>query len=112
MGFMFRMESVASPKTCEDAAWELVAISNRLNTGVISNVGGSEMMALPNETTKIVYDRWRYLRDSATAADDRRQTIQKLKHAFNQLRPTASGSSARTEVDDYLRALIPGWDET
>jgi hypothetical protein len=48
VGFLIRLESVASPQTPQEAIGELVTIAQRLDVGVISDVNGVDAFAFPS----------------------------------------------------------------
>ena len=48
MGFLARLESVASPETPQEAIRELVSIAQRLGVGVVCDVNGIDAFAFPS----------------------------------------------------------------
>lgn len=59
MGFLIRLESVASPQTPEDAVRELATMAARLGVGVIAFVNAAEAFAFPGEDPDEVVRRWK-----------------------------------------------------
>lgn len=58
MGFCFRLESVASPDTPQQAIRELCGISRRLGIGVICEVNGIEAFAFPHTEPEQAISLW------------------------------------------------------
>lgn len=74
MGFLLRFESVASPRTPEQAVAELVEIGRRLGVGVISSINGRDAFAFPGMELEEVIRLWK--RDALLTASGHRRKRQ------------------------------------
>ena len=70
MGFLLRLESVASPETPQEAIATLVGFARKFGIGVIANINGRDAFAFPGTPVDEAVRNWE--RDMLTTAAGQR----------------------------------------